>query len=312
MVPVLVVLTVLWYTIILYTNSILPCVASMNEAAQTVRQLVDVPGVRTSYIDRGRGPALIMVHGVGLNASVWMPQIEAFAGRYRSVAYDTLGHGGSDLPPAGATLADYVAQLAAVLDYLGIARATLVGHSMGSLITILFAIEHGDRVESLIAVNPVYRRSDTQLAAIRDRVRALEEHGLDSTLNEALARWFGDPAEAPATRVEQVRQWIRETDPQGYARAYRVFCEADPWLDGRLNELRAPALFVTGALDPNSTPAMARAMAAEAPLARAAVIDGERHMMAYESPDRFNRIVRRFLAEQPDTHARRAAPGGEG
>lgn len=284
----------------------------MNEAAQTVRQIVNVPGARTSYIDRGRGPALAMVHGVGLNASVWMPQIEAFAGRYRSVAYDTLGHGGSDLPTADATLADYVAQLGAVLDNLGIARATLVGHSMGSLIAILFAIEHGDRVEGVVAVNPVYRRSDTQLTAIRARVRELEEHGLGSTLNEALARWFGDPAETPATRVEQVRQWIREADLQGYARAYRVFCEADPWLDGRLNELRAPALFVTGALDPNSTPAMARAMAGEAPLGRAVVIDGERHMMAYESPGRFNPVVRGFLAELPRTKVRRAAPVGGG
>lgn len=247
-----------------------------------------------------------MIHGVGLNASVWLPQIEAFAGPYRTVAYDSLGHGDSDLPPAEAALSDYAAQLGGLLEYLDINKAILMGHSMGSLIAIRFAIEHGDRIEGVVAVNSVYRRSDAQLAATRARVRELEQHGPDATLNQVLRRWFGNLADAKAARVEQVRRWIREANPQGYARAYRVFCEADSSLDGRLSDLRAPALFVTGEMDPNSTPAMARAMAAEAPRGCAMVIEGERHMMAYVSPDRFNPVVCEFLKQLPGATAHRA------
>lgn len=273
----------------------------MHGTAHIARQNLTIAGARTSYIERGTGPALVMVHGVGLNARVWTPQVEAFAGRYRTVAYDTLGHGASDLPPAGARISDYVAQLSVVLDDLGIARATLMGHSMGALIAVLFAIEHRDRVESLVAANPVYRRTAAQLAASRARVRELEEHGADSNLRQVLARWFGDRTDTAEERVEQVRQWIRDADPRGYARAYRAFCEADPWLEGRLVDLHVPALFVTGGRDPNSTPAMARTMAAEAPLGRSVVIDDERHMMAYASPDRFNPVVREFLDGASDT-----------
>jgi pimeloyl-ACP methyl ester carboxylesterase len=101
--------------------------------------------------------------------------------------------------------------------------------------------------------------------------------------------------------VEQVAKWIRQADPCGYARAYRAFAEADPLIDGRLTELEVPALFVTGGLDPNSTPAMARALASEAPLGQATVLDGERHMMAYASAPRFNSVAREFLVRTAES-----------
>lgn len=267
----------------------------MQEHALTDRQFADLPGGRTAYVSRGSGPALVLVHGVGLNASVWLPQLDAFSRDHRVVAYDTLGHGGSDRPAADAGLPDYARQLEALLDELGIETAVLLGHSMGALIATLFAIEHPRRVERLIAANPVYRRPAGQLAASRARALQIEERGPSANLDEAVSRWFGDPAAVKPSRVEQVRRWLNQADRLGYARAYRVFSEADPWLTDKLGELRVPVMFVTGALDPNSTPGMSRAMAAQAPLGYARVLDGERHMMAYASPARFNSAVREFL-----------------
>lgn len=262
------------------------------------RQCVDTPQGRSTYIERGAGEALVLVHGVGLNAAVWAPQLDAFQRDYRVVAYDTLGHGGSDNPRAASTLPDYVSQLEALLDTLAIERAVLLGHSMGALVATLFAIEHPRRVTGLIAVSPVYRRPSSQLQASLARVRELEQLGPQANLDDTLSRWFGTSGDPAITgRAAQVRAWITESDPVGYARAYQVFSEADPWLDGRLGQLQAPALFITGALDPNSTPAMARAMADEAPLGEHETLEGERHMLAYSSPQRFNNRVRAFLAE---------------
>ncbi len=259
------------------------------------------PEARTRYLDSGTGPALVLIHGVGLNASVWQPQIDAFDGAYRVIAYDTLGHGASTLPASCATLWDYVTQLHDLLDSLDIERAALLGHSMGALIAILFALEHGQRVRAMIAANPVYRRPQVQLAVSRRRVRELERGGPEANLGEVLERWFGDSRNLDSPRVEQVAKWIRQADPCGYARAYRAFAEADPLIDGRLTELEVPALFVTGGLDPNSTPAMARALASEAPLGQATVLDGERHMMAYASAPRFNSVAREFLVRTAES-----------
>lgn len=246
-------------------------------------------------MEAGAGPALVLVHGVGLNASVWTPQLQDFAGEYRVVAYDTLGHGGSDLPAPDADLSSYVSQLDDLLAALGIERPLLLGHSMGALIATRFAIDHPERIEALVAANPVYRRPAAQLAVSRARARELDRRGSEAALEEALARWFGDNGRLDTEQVARVRRWISGADPCGYGRAYRVFSEADPWLAGRLEMLEVPALFVTGDLDPNSTPAMAEAMAAEAPRGRLRILEGERHMMAYASPARFNRVVREFL-----------------
>lgn len=278
----------------------------MHRMGPTERQFADLPAGRTAYVDDGTGdPALVLVHGVGLNASVWTPQLDAFGVGHRVLAYDTLGHGDSGLPAETATLPDYAAQLGELLDALAIERAVLMGHSMGALVATLFAIEHPERVQGLIAANPVYRRPANQLAKTRARVRELDEQGTEAALDEALVRWFGDNGHLDSGQVQQVRSWISGADPCGYARAYRVFSEADPWLSGKLARLTVPALFVTGALDPNSTPAMARAMAAEAPRGRARVLEGERHMMAYASPDLFNTVAREFIDGllEPDSTA---------
>lgn len=267
----------------------------MPQSGLTERCFTDLAGGPTAYIGRGTGPALVLVHGVGLNASVWAPQLEAFGGDYRVLAYDTLGHGDSVLPAASSDLTDYVDQLHGLLGALRVDRALLLGHSMGALIATAFAIEYPRRVEALVAANPVYRRPPGQLAVSRSRVSELAERGSEAALDETLVRWFGDNGDLDSAQVAQVRRWISGADPRGYARAYRVFTEADPFLAGRLAALPVPALFVTGSLDPNSTPAMARTMAAEAPRGRARVLDGERHMMAYASPQRFNAVVREFI-----------------
>src|SRR4051794_29275744 len=92
----------------------------------------------TQFMRAGTGPSVVLVHGVGLNAWIWQPQIEALTQSFDVIAYDTLGHGGSSRPPAEPTLADYRAQLNALLDALGVRRASLVGHSMGALVALEF------------------------------------------------------------------------------------------------------------------------------------------------------------------------------
>jgi pimeloyl-ACP methyl ester carboxylesterase len=93
----------------------------------------------------------------------------------------------------------------------------------------------------------------------------------------------------------QVEGWLQAVDPVGYARAYRVFATSDV---GRLDGLACPALFMTGELDPHSTPEMSRAMAAAAPLGRAVVVPGHRHMAAFVAPEICNPVILEFLRDK--------------
>ncbi len=241
---------------------------------------------------------MVLVHGVGLRSEVWDPQVAAFSTSHRVIVYDTLGHGGSDLPPDSASLGTYVAQLEGLLDALQISRAVVIGHSMGAIIATAFAIANPARVAALGALCPVYDRSAESRAAALARAETLATAGPAAGVDATLARWFGDDA-GPGARDKAavLRAWLAAADATGYARAYRVFVSSDEAIVGRLGMLAMPALFLAGSHDPNSTPAMATRMATEAPHGQAVVLPNARHMVPFVSPEPVNARLRAFLEE---------------
>jgi len=242
----------------------------------------------------GNGPAVVLVHGVGMDHSFWKPQVASLSPSYSVIAYDLLGHGASPLPGDPATLAEFSEHLIALLDALAIRTAHLVGHSMGALVVLETALSFPDRVASVTALNAVYCRSAAHRAAIIQRAHDLV---LDDAMIEAtIARWFGSPI-APEQQhaAAEARALLQRVDPTGYRRTYRLFAIADTAHVGRLPTLKPPALFLTGELDPNSTPEMSRAMARIVPNGRAVIIPQARHMMSMTAPEEVNRLILEFL-----------------
>ena len=252
----------------------------------------------TRYSRAGRGEPIILLHGLGMQASVWSPQIDLLQSDYDVVTFDMLGHGNSSLPPADAVLSDYSDQLLSLMDALNIASAHLAGHSMGALISLEFALAHPARVRSVAALNGVYRRTPAQQAAVAQRAAILEAGNGPTSPDDTLARWFGDPVPASLAEAAQTaRSMLQKVDPIGYARTYSLFADSDERHRGRLEQLAMPALFMTGELDPNSTPSMSRAMAEAAPLGRFESLPGERHMMTMTAPLEVTTRLRSFHRE---------------
>ena len=111
----------------------------------------------TAYRTAGRGAPVVLIHGVGLDATIWEAQAAALAERYRVVAYDMLGHGQSACPPGARALGDFVDQLAELLDALELRRVALVGFSMGGLVARAFAAAYPERVSHLALLSTAYR-----------------------------------------------------------------------------------------------------------------------------------------------------------
>lgn len=242
-------------------------------------------------------PAVVLIHGVGMNRAIWDAQVADLAVDHAVITYDLLGHGESALPPEPTRLTDLSDQLLALLDALDIRCAHLVGHSMGALVATEFALCHPERVDRLIALNAVYRRSPEQRREVIKRADEIAGNRVLASTDETIRRWF-TPAErskAPEA-IAQIQQWLDSADLEGYARIYKAFASSDEAFVGRLGGLTAPALFMTGSEDPNSTPDMSRRLAAEAPNAAAEILNHERHMMAYIAPTTVNARIRAFLA----------------
>jgi len=120
-------------------------------------EFLDVAGVRLHVRDTGpkHAPAVILLHGFGSSLFTWEPWAAELSEKYRVVRYDQPGFGLTGPDPTG----DYsdargMQVLAALMDRLGLARATLIGNSMGGKLAWMFAAEHPDRVDKLVLISP--------------------------------------------------------------------------------------------------------------------------------------------------------------
>ena len=249
-------------------------------------------GYSIGYDQAGGGDAtaIVFLHGVGSDKSVWHPQLAHFGPERRAIAFDYPGYGDSDSAPPGTTRDDYASAILSALTALGVERAHVCGLSLGGVIAI--AIHHAapERCASLIladsfASHPdgtgIYERS---VAASED-MRGLAEGRADVLLAQ--------PAD-PAVREEVVETMAR-IDPA----AFRIGAEA-VWLAdqaGRAAAVKAPVLILCGTEDRVTPPELSRELAQIVPGSRYEAIDHAGHLTNLEQPDVFNRIVEEFIRQ---------------
>jgi len=116
-------------------------------------QYVVVHGYRRAYRMMGRGPALLLLHGLGCDSSTWSSVMSTLARHYTVIAPDLLGHGSSDKPNADYSLGGYANGMRDLLTILGIDRVTVVGHSLGGGIAMQFAYQYPERTERLCLIS---------------------------------------------------------------------------------------------------------------------------------------------------------------
>ncbi len=248
-----------------------------------------------AYVETGHGEPLVLIHGVGMRLEAWTPQVAALSARCRVIAVDMPGHGESDRLDPGAKLEDFVAWLGVLLGDLKLDGVNLAGHSMGALIAGGAAATFGARIRRVALLNGVYLRDADAKAAVIARAQTIGKGAVD--VDGPLKRWFGEGSET-APIYGLTRGWLQAVDPEGYATAYNAFAYGDDVYAGRWPEVHCPALFLTGSEDPNSTPEMARAMAAAAPRGWVHIIEGHRHMVNLTAPDAVNAILADWLSRE--------------
>jgi pimeloyl-ACP methyl ester carboxylesterase len=247
----------------------------------------------------GSGPSVVLLHGVGLNQSIWAEQVRALATDFQVITYDLFGHGRSSLASANASLADWVDQLDSVVSDLEVQEFALVGFSFGGLIAQSYAAKHAHRIEKLVLMSTVYDRSEAQKASVLSRLEIVKREGPHATIPTALSRWFSPQfAESHPDVMDRYVEMLRENDATSFLSAYTCFATVDGDLVGVLANFTRPALIMTGELDTGSTPDMARNLAGMIPGAECSIIAGGRHMMPVEMPDEVNAVLRRFLKKE--------------
>lgn len=231
--------------------------------------------------------AIVFLHGVGSDKSVWRPQLAHFGPG--AVAFDYPGYGESDFQP-NATRDDFAAAILSAMDALGIGSAHICGLSLGGVVAVAMHALAPERCSSLIladtfAVHPDGRAIYERSVAASEDLRALAEARVDSLL-------------APGTLAD-VRTEVVETMARIDPAAYRVGAEA-VWLadqQDRAAAIDVPALVICGAEDRITPPALSEQLAAMIPGSRLEIIPGAGHIANFERPAEFDRIVEDFVAQ---------------
>ncbi|MBN7759195.1 MULTISPECIES: alpha/beta hydrolase [Alphaproteobacteria] len=245
------------------------------------------------YREAGEGDIVVLIHGVGMQSAAWGPQIDALSKTHHVFALDMPGHGLTSHLPEGAQVCDYVRWLRTALHALNLQKISLAGHSMGALIAVGFTVTYPELVERVALLNGVFRRDPDARAAVEDRAAQIRAGAFD--VATPLGRWFGDsPAEQEAR--DQVAEWLGSVDHAGYATAYTAFSRGDTYYADHVSGIECPLLALTGEGDPNSTPAMSRAMAQAAQNGHAVIVAGHRHMVNLTAVDTVNHELETWLS----------------
>jgi 3-oxoadipate enol-lactonase len=247
------------------------------------------------HIERGAGPAVIFLHGIGGDAESWRPELEALAGHYRAIAWDMPGYGAS---PALAemTFIALAEALKDLLDMLEIGRAHLVGHSIGGMVAQEFAAAFPQRVASLVlyATSPAFGKpdGDWQREFLEARLAPLDSGKSMAELAPGIIKGLigTNPDAQGVARATAAMSRVPED-------AYRAAMQCLVGFDRRaaLQELAVPVLVLAGAEDDNAPARMMERMAARIPGARFEIVAGAGHIAHFERPEAFRAAVAGFL-----------------
>lgn len=254
--------------------------------------------VDCAYSIEGKGPPILLVHGVGGSRRIWEGVIEPLKSAFTCISYDLRGHGDSPKPDRPFGLDELIADLEQLRARLGLERAHLVGHSLGGMVAPAYVRRHPNRAISVGLLSTVAGRSEEERARARAVMDAMAREGVGPALDILVKRWFTEHfmADHPEI-VESRKRQVRAIDPKIYVNAFRIFVDTEmlPWL----HEVTAPALVVTGDQDIGCSPRHAELMAQRLPSVRLVILENLRHSILLEAPDRVSAAISQFLLELP-------------
>jgi len=260
-------------------------------------------GVKLHHLDwgnEGRHP-IVLVHGSRLHAHVWNDFSRKFRGRYHIIALDQRGHGESAWgAPDDYQMENFYQDLRAVVEARGFSRFTLIGHSLGGRVSMLYAHRHPETLERLVLVDITPGRPSASAASEDDARTAPGEF---ESMDAALAHLKRLMSRAPAALVEEsVRHGLRRTDAGRYTWKY------DPaFLAGRrsrantvdlwsaVKSIPTPTLLQYGSVSNVVSPELAARMAETMPRCTVERIEGAGHGLFTDQPEAFAASVERFF-----------------
>jgi pimeloyl-ACP methyl ester carboxylesterase len=239
---------------------------------------LNIDGINIAFASRGKGQAMLLLHGYPLDRSIWNAVAEMLEAEFDLIIPDLRGFGGSDAMEADRSMIEYASDLAGLLELLKIRRAHVVGHSMGGYIALAFAREFASKVAGLglvstqVAADTPERKTARQATA-----RQVMMDGVESVADGMT------PKLSPDARVQnQVREVIARQRPLGLSVALDAMAGRLDSTDV-LRSIKVPVVIVHGDADELIPVDRAREMKSLVPAAHYLELPGGGHLPMMEN-----------------------------
>jgi pimeloyl-ACP methyl ester carboxylesterase len=260
---------------------------------------VDIGKAKLYYEEKGKGQALIMIHGGLLDRRMWDDQFDVFAKQFRVIRYDVRNHG---LSKSDADEYYNYKDLHNLLEKMNIQKANIMGLSLGGKIAIDFALEFPEKVTALILVAPGLSGYEFKSEKVVENSKKLQEAWSKGDLDLAIEffqrSWTDGPHRKPSQIAPSVREKVKAMALNSAKNwnSEAILLQLNPPAIERINEIRLPTLAVAGSLDMPGILEIVDKIENNIPGAQKVIIPGVAHMVNMEKPKEFNKIILDYLS----------------
>ena len=234
----------------------------------------------------------VFIHGVGLDNTMWLPQKKYFKNN-KIVFYDLINHGKSKKGYKEIKFKDFNQQLIYLLDFLNIKKCNLIGFSIGALIAQHFTSQYYEKVNKLIIIASVYKRTKEQINKVKNRYKMALKG--DNITNDSINRWFNSKyLEKNPDVYNYFYNILQKKNNEDFLSAYKLFVESDNYALNFSN-FNMPTLIMTGENEVGSTPNMSKMLHREINNSKLYIIPKAKHMATYEKADEVNDKISNFI-----------------
>ncbi|MDE4274950.1 3-oxoadipate enol-lactonase [Phaeobacter gallaeciensis] len=257
-------------------------------------QIADLGDVQLHYRVDGDpdGAPIVFANSLGTDLRVWDAVVERLPAGLKVIRYDKRGHGLSTVPPAPYSMGALVRDAERLLDHLNVRDCVFVGLSIGGMIAQGLAVKRLDQVRALVLSNTAAKIGTAEMW--QERIKAVEEQGIEALADNVMERWFGKDFRA-TPELTLWRNMLVQQSRAGYAGCCAAIAGTDFYTP--TSGLRLPCLGFAGAEDGSTPPDLVRETVDLIPGSQFHLIRRAGHIPCVEKPDEYAERLTAFLKE---------------
>tara|TARA_B100000287_G_C20584556_1_gene761713 strand:+ start:357 stop:1151 length:795 start_codon:yes stop_codon:yes gene_type:complete len=242
------------------------------------------------HLDKKNIPT-IFIHGVGLNSSAWSLQKKYF--KKNILFYDLLNHGRTKKSLKNINYQNLSLQLNNLINYLGFKKINLIGFSIGSLIALQFCSNFNKKINKLVLISSVYKRSKKEKDLVFSRYQLALKGSSISDI--AIKRWFSEKYLKENPKIyKKFYKILEQNKKENFLPVYKLFTKSNHEKIN-FNKFTFPTLIITGEKDINSTPKMSVKLNKKIKNSQIKIVKSMKHMAYYEKSKSVNIEIKKFL-----------------